>query len=156
MIDNEFTIIIDTREQKPWEFPYHVTANKKLDTGDYSIEGLENIICIERKNSISEIANNIRETRFKDLLERMKSYKHAFILIESDFEDLMHYPIGSDIPKEKWKYIKITPNFILKFLLEISIKYNVHVIFCGNAKWASKTALSIMKRIYEQYGNTEK
>jgi len=39
MISNEFTIIVDTREQKPWSFEHHATANHKLDTGDYSIEG---------------------------------------------------------------------------------------------------------------------
>ena len=31
---NNFTIIIDTREQQPWEFPEFAVANRKLDTGD--------------------------------------------------------------------------------------------------------------------------
>ena len=38
---DELKIIIDTREQKPWVFPGHTTAVQKLDTGDYSVEGLE-------------------------------------------------------------------------------------------------------------------
>ena len=71
-INNEdFTIIIDTREQQPWVFEQYVVANKKLDTGDYSIEGYENIFAIERKKSINEIANNIIEPRFKDVLTRL-------------------------------------------------------------------------------------
>ena len=37
MNTDDFTIIIDTREQHPWKFPYNAKANKKLDTGDYSI-----------------------------------------------------------------------------------------------------------------------
>ena len=61
MINNEdFTIIIDTREQQPWSFEDYVVANKKLDTGDYSIEGLQDVFAIERKKSINEIANNIK------------------------------------------------------------------------------------------------
>lgn len=149
-IDN-FTIIIDTREQHPWEFPNHATANRKLDTGDYSIEGLENILCIERKNGIAEIANNMTESRFKDVIERMKTYQHSYILIECDYDQLMNYPIGSDVPKKTWSKIKISPAFILKFLTELSVQHNIHVIFCGCPSWAEKTALSIMKRVYEHH-----
>lgn len=152
MSNEDFTIIIDTREQHPWEFPNNAKANKKLDTGDYAIEGLENILCIERKNGIAEIANNMTEPRFQDVIERMKSYKHAYILIECSYEQLMNYPIGSDVPKRAWSKIKITPAFILKFLTELSVHHNIHIIFCGNPRWAEKTALSIMKRVYKLYG----
>lgn len=149
--NNNFTIIIDTREQHPWQFSEHTTANKKLDTGDYSIEGMENILCIERKNGIAEIANNMTEDRFVDVIERMKTYKHAYILIECDYDQLMNYPIGSDVPKRVWKNIKISPGFILKFLTELSVHHNIHIIFCGCPAWAEKTALSIMKRVHTLY-----
>ena len=79
MKSTDFTIIIDTREQQPWTFNNHTVANRKLDTGDYSIEGLENILCIERKKSASEFANNIVESRFKDVLMRMNQLKYSFI-----------------------------------------------------------------------------
>lgn len=52
-INNEdFTIIVDTREQQPWTFEEYVVANKKLDTGDYSIEGLQDFFAIERKRAL--------------------------------------------------------------------------------------------------------
>lgn len=150
MSDN-FTIIVDTREQQPWEFPYHSTANRKLDTGDYSMEGFENILCIERKKGIAELANNMTEKRFKDVIQRMSSYKHAYILIECNYDQMMNYPIGSDVPKKLWNRIKIPPSFIMKFVTELSVNHNIHVVFCGCASWAEKTALSIMKRVYDQY-----
>lgn len=155
MIDNEFTIIVDTREQNPWEFKYHTVSKRKLDTGDYSIEGLETIFCIERKKGVAEIANNITESRFKDVIQRMSTYKHSFILVECDYEQLMNYPIGSDVPKKLWNKIKISPAFILKFLLELAILHNIHVIFCGSPSWAEKTALSIMRRMNEIYGKNK-
>jgi ERCC4-type nuclease len=62
---NNFTIIVDTREQKPWSFENYTTAIRKLDTGDYSIEGLEHLLCIERKRSVSEIANKIMQKVLK-------------------------------------------------------------------------------------------
>ena len=84
-----FNIIIDTREQKPWTFAGCDTINRKLDTGDYSIEGLEHLLCIERKNSVSEIANNISESRFKAEILRMNDYLHKFILLEFSLTDVL-------------------------------------------------------------------
>ena len=151
MKKNDFTIIIDTREQHPWKFTEFTTAKQKLDTGDYSIEGLEDKLCIERKNGVAEIANNMMESRFKDVIDRMSKYEHAYILIECDYNQLMNYPRDTDVPKRLWSSIKITPGFILKFLTQLSVSHNIHVIFCGNPEWAEKTALSIMKRVKEKY-----
>jgi ERCC4-type nuclease len=153
---SSFTIIVDTREQKPWVFSEHATANHKLDTGDYAIEGLEHILCIERKKGIAELANNMREKRFKDVIERMSKYKHAYILLECEYSQMMNYPIGSDVPPKLWSKIKIPPLFILKFITELSVDYGINVIFCGNASWAESTALSIMKKIHKIYGNDKK
>lgn len=147
-----FTVIIDTREQTPWEFGFHTTSKRKLDTGDYSIEGFESIFTIERKRSVSEIANNVTERRFKDELERMSKIPHAFILMEFDVDELYDFPVGSDIPKKMWDKLRITGNYIMKYLVEAQLNYNVHILFCGSSENAEKTAVSIMKRIYEKYG----
>ena len=152
MATNPFTIIIDTREQHPWEFPEFAVANKKLDTGDYSIEGLENIFTIERKRSVSEIAGNITEKRFINEMERMVEYRHKFILMEFTLNSLLDYPVGSTVPRRLWNNLKITGKYILKSLTEISIKYNVHIIYCGSTDNAEEVALCIMKRMAEIYG----
>lgn len=152
---HNFTIIVDTREQKPWDFPDHTTALKKLDTGDYSIQGLEHILCIERKRSVSEIANNITEARFKDVLSRMSKYRFPFILLEFDLQQIIDFPIGSDIPKNVWSKIKISPKYILKSVLEMSLLYNIYVIFCGSKENAEIYATSIMKKVYDKYGNQQ-
>lgn len=148
---DEFVVVVDTREQQPWEFGLHVTAKRKLETGDYSIEGLEHILCIERKKSVSEIANNITEKRFVDVLERMSKIQYPFILFEFDLEDVYSYPVGSDIPKKLWDSLKISANYILKYLTLIQLNYNIHLLFCGDAENAEKMAVSIMKRVYEKH-----
>lgn len=150
MID-DFTVIIDTREQLPWEFELHATAKRKLDTGDYSIEGLEDILCIERKRSVSEIANNISEKRFKDVLDRMSKMRYPFMLFEFDLEDIYSFPVGSDIPKKLWDNLKISANYILKYITLIQLNYGVHILFCGGPENAEKMAVSIMKRVYEKH-----
>jgi ERCC4-type nuclease len=148
MKTDDFTIIIDTREQQPWEFKNYAIANKKLDTGDYSIEGLENILCIERKKSASEFANNIVESRFKDVVMRLSQLKYSFLLLEFDLEDLLVYPIGSTVPKRMWNKIKISPAFLLKNIIELQINHNIIVYFCGDSSNAEKMAEYILKKIY--------
>jgi len=146
-----FNIIVDTREQKPWTFASCNTVKKKLDTGDYSIEGLEHLLCIERKNSVSEIANNISESRFKDELQRMSDYLYKFILLEFNLQDVLNYPRGSSVPPKLWSKIKIRPPYILKFLTELQTKHNIHVIFCDNPIAAEEMAFSIIKRVHEMH-----
>lgn len=145
--NNEFTIIIDTREQQPWLFDHYTTASKKLDTGDYSIEGLENLVAIERKKSVSEFANNITESRFKDVILRLSSIKHSFLLMEFDLEDILIYPVGSNVPKKMWDKIKISPSFIIKHILELQMNHNIKVIFCGDSDNAEKMAEFILKKV---------
>jgi len=145
---NNFTIIIDTREQQPWVFDNYVTASRKLDTGDYSIEGLEHLLCIERKKSASEFANNIIESRFKDVIMRMSNMKYSFLLLEFDLEDFLIYPIGSTVPKKMWDKIKISPAFLIKNILDLELLHNIKVVFCGDAANAAKLAEMILKKIH--------
>jgi ERCC4-type nuclease len=153
MIDyNNFHIIVDTREQQPWSFDHHVVSCEKLDTGDYSVRGLENTLCIERKKSVSEIANNITEKRFKDVVGRMAQYKYSFLLLEFDFDNVLSYPVGSNVPKRMWDKLKISPNFIIKHLVELQVFFNIKVLFCGSPSNAERMALSIMKKVYEIEG----
>jgi hypothetical protein len=156
MKDDTFTIIIDTREQKPWVFENYTTANLKLDTGDYSIQGLENIVAIERKRNVAEIAHNITENRFEDVIERLSKIKYPFILLEFNLQSVLQYPIGSTIPKRLWNKIRITPNFIIKHLLDLQIEHNINIMFCGDSDNAKQIALSILKRIHKIENNKDK
>jgi len=144
---DDFTIIVDTREQQPWTFKNHAVANKKLDTGDYSIEGLENILGIERKKSISEFANNITESRYQDVVMRLSQLKYSFLLLEFDLEDVLIYPIGSTVPKRMWDKIKISPAFLIKNILELELTHNIKTMFCGSSDNAQKMAEYILKKV---------
>lgn len=149
MINSDFTIIVDTREQKPWQFAHQATANHKLDTGDYSIEGLQNILAIERKRNVAEFANNITEKRFIDVIDRLSKIKHSYLLFEFNMDSIMNYPIGSDIPKRLWNKIRISPAFILKHIIDLQVDHNIKILFCGNSANAEKVALSIMRKVYK-------
>lgn len=149
MINNDFTVVVDTREQKPWNFTTQASTIHKLDTGDYSIQGYEALLAIERKRNVAEFANNITEKRFKDVVERLSKIKHSYILFEFDMENVMRYPVGSDIPKRLWSKIRISPFFILKHMVDLQVDHNIKILFCGNSNNAEKMALSIMRKVYK-------
>jgi ERCC4-type nuclease len=157
MIDfSNFHIIVDTREQQPWTFEKMEQTVAKLDTGDYSLKGLEELFSIERKGNVSEFANNITEKRFKDVIERLSQFKYPFLLFEFNLEDVLQYPVGSNVPKRMWSKLRISPKFILKHINELQILHNVKIVFCGNAANAEKEALAIMRKIYEHHGQPKK
>lgn len=128
-------------------------VSRKLDTGDYSIEGLEDKLCIERKASVVEFANNVGhdQVRFLKEIERMKDFPYKFMIFEFSLSDLMNFPKGSSIPESDWGKLKVTNKFMLKMIMEFQLYNDIHVLFCDskkNAKWA---VLSIIKRVNELF-----
>jgi ERCC4-type nuclease len=148
-----FDVIVDTREQTPWTFASSTVidniVHRKLDTGDYSVVGFEDVLCIERKKSVAEIATNITEDRFKRAMERMAQFKYKFLLLEFSYYQIDQYPEGSNIPKWKQSKTVVTGAFIMRRLVEIQVQHDIHVIACGNAQYAEYMAEKIMKRVYE-------
>jgi ERCC4-type nuclease len=140
-------IIIDSREQNPFSFRDIETTVGKLDTGDYTLAGRENEVCIERKASVSELAKNITEDRFWREMDRMAGFRWKFILCEFSMHSIMQYPVGSDIPKSRWKYIRVRPQFILAKIAELEVDYSIPVILAGSREHAKSTLLAILKRL---------
>ena len=123
-------------------------VNKKLDTGDYSIEGLENVVCVERKKSVSEIAQNLTQPRFAKELERMDSYKYKFIICEFDWADVINFPYGSGLPKSIVRKIRVKGKFLINGLMGLGMKYGVHIHYAGNTKLANNYCISMFKYIW--------
>ena len=136
-LPSSFTIRIDTREQKPLIFPSYVrvhyggtshtlklnTKSVALPTGDYSIEGYEDIVLVERKGSSSELFKNfctIDAKRANAAFGRLSLAKHAYLLAEispSDFLiDTEHCPDST----------------LMTMRLATTIrKYKLHLILAG-------------------------
>jgi len=156
-----FTIIKDSREKQGYTFEasrtkYHVCKGmvvRKLDTGDYSLEGLEDKICIERKGCVEELAINLGSKKYAFLneIERMESFPHKYIILEFSLEDLIKFPEDTRIPVKNKGSLKITGKYMLKCLIEFQLWNNVHVLFCGNKHNAFLAVSSIFKRINEMY-----
>lgn len=157
----EFTIVTDTREQNGYFFkPYDTgkwkcmgSVEQKLETGDYSILGLEEQICIERKASTTEMAVNFGKdkSRFMDEIERMQRYKHKFLVLEFSFHDLDIFPKGSSIPAKMLPFLRITGNYMIRELTELQARHDIHVVFTGNHQQGFNYVSALLRRFADLY-----
>lgn len=148
-------IIKDTREKVgSWDFDDQVCegmVTRKLDTGDYAIDGLEDILCLERKRNVAELCVNVFEERFKRELERMAKYPYKYMIFEFTIDDIRRYPVGSNIPKSRWSSLKVTGNYVMRFIADMEINYGIHCVFAGCKDNAIFLASNIMKRVYVKH-----
>lgn len=132
-------IIVDTREQKPWfaSTKEHSVIKKKLDCGDYSIEGYESKFGVERK-SLTDAYGTLGagRARFIRMLEKTKSYDFFAVIIESSLLDFIEHPPF---------HTKMNPTAAAQSLIAFSIKYNVHVIWAEDRRFAQRYTESLMK-----------
>jgi ERCC4-type nuclease len=129
-------IAIDTREQRPYAFPKATV--KTLPTGDYSIEGLEHLVAIERKTSADAYASLGRgRQRFHAEVERLARLDYAAIVIESGFSEFLQPPMFSHM----------NPRAAINTLLAWSVRYGVHVFFAGDREHGN----ALMRTLLEMY-----
>lgn len=155
----KYLVLRDTGEHKGhgWLFPQSDscagTVERNLFTADYSLEGCydNKLFCIERKGGVAEFVANITNKEkwddFKQELERMEEFRFPFIICEFPFSLIEQYPKGSGIPEHLWENIRVTPQFLVKRLWEIEMKFKTKIRFCDRGGF--QAASSLFKRIWE-------
>lgn len=137
-------IVRDTREQQGWSFAFYQCdiIHKKLDYGDYSLEGLENSVGIERKASTGELYLNLgqkkNKERFYRELEVLSTFDLRQIVCEFPETYLYDFPNNSNIPKHRWKYLKMTGAYLRKLVYETSEKFGIEIVFHDSPQLAQQ------------------
>jgi ERCC4-type nuclease len=155
------TVIIDSNEQRPFDFSYHAnwigaSVRRKLPTGDYSIEGMEDILTLERK-SLADLILTLTQyrSRFFAECERMVQFKHRAIIIEASYQDIKTpYPdevftLDQEVEAQAvgQLHTKAHPNGISGSLDAINAKYGIEILYTARrrdlaqeraASWLSK------------------
>jgi len=140
-------VLIDTREKYPFDFsrfPNWIAASKKqaLKAGDYSAEGMESLLILERKTLTDLITTVIQErTRFFKQCEKMSKYRWKALLIEATYEDIK-------TPFEEDEYsTRAHPNAVSGTLDALEARFGIPVIYTSlfrplaeekAASWLSK------------------
>jgi DNA excision repair protein ERCC-4 len=119
LADVQPTLVIDTREQEPLQFSRLESIQLTLTTGDYSVAGLEELFCVERK-SIADLAaccvGQNRE-RFERELHRLRGYRRLLI-------------VGSEVDIQQHRYRpKLTPKAIFSTLSAFEVRFDCPAVF---------------------------
>jgi DNA excision repair protein ERCC-4 len=131
-------VIIDTREQHPWTFEGQsiTTTKAKLEAGDYSIEGLERRVAIERKSIDDWVGTVMRErARFYRELELLRALDFRCVIIETGVREIMEGAYKS----------AARPESLLGFVAEIAVAQSVPVYLAGSRAEAQVLAGAFLK-----------
>lgn len=141
-------VLVDTREQQPFALctshPNWIGGERRaaLKTGDYTVEGMESLLALERKNLADLVACIVTyRRRFLASCERLAKFRWKAILIEATFEDIKSGWSEFDIPSE------VHPNAVCGTLDAIEAKHGIPIIYASTdralateraASWLSK------------------
>ncbi len=155
-----FTVVRDQRENAPYQF-LGLTADAKqknkplivpvksvhLVTGDYSIEGYEDVICIERKSKedlYATLRDGEHRDRFKREHERMTSYAFACVVIESSWEDLIENPPAN---------CQLNPKTVWRTFQKWRLRYGVNWEAIGPRAMAEEHTFRTLQFYLEEFAN---
>lgn len=147
-------LIVDTREKTPWDFTnddaFAEVVFTKLDGGDYSLRGLEDILVIERKATVDELFVNFttNRERIKAEFERLGKHKFKILVVEETCDDILN-PYKYYINKKKInkRSPKMPVAVVASGLTNLLLEHNVHIIFGGTR--AQAMVRGILLRAWE-------
>jgi len=138
------TCVVDTREQCPLDLSPLMSIRGTLNTGDYSVLGLESVVSVERKSLVDLLGcvGGDRE-RFEKEIIRMLAYPCRALVVEATWTEL---------EAGKWNS-KITPAQALGSVLGW-ICNGVPVIMAGDheraGRYVSRLLFTAARRRYRE------
>ena len=143
------TIIHDDREKDPWDQEFlgseFIVKRKRLKTGDYTIGGMDEILCIEKKSNWEELALNIGVKRNRDNFEaelrRMQEYKVRILIIHDYYSRLR--------VMSSFRHTRTPPSTVMGWLFNIQLEYGIQVMPIGPKPIAKMQVRQILKKLHE-------
>ena len=155
-----FTIVVDSREQAPYQFSdLPLTGRDRgkrlivpvvvrgLPAGDYSIDGLERVVAVERK-SLEDLYGTLAagRGRFEREIERLSELEFAAVVIEADVREVWR-------PAEfhpGWRS-KLNPRSVEGTIVAWSVRYpGVHWWFMGSRRAAEVRVWGVLERVWRE------
>lgn len=151
-----FAVLVDTREQRPYAFegltadarqrrrPLLVTTRRAtLHAGDYSVEGLQPLVAVERKSK-ADLFSTLGQPRgrFVRELERLAELTFAAVVVEAEWSEIYATPPArSHLP----------PKIILRSVLAWQQRFpRVHWLFCPGRGFAERVTFRILERFWKE------
>ena len=133
-------VVVDSREQKPYAFsdyPDVELVQGTLQQGDYSIEGLENFVAVERK-SLSDLVMCLgrdRERFIRELL-RARGLESFSIVCEGTWAALSNGQYKS----------RLSPQSATATVCAIMARLKIPIVFCGSRQAAESVTHNLLRQ----------
>ena len=147
-----FTVVVDTREQHP--FAFHgitgvrgrkleiETCRAGLKTGDYSIQGLEDKVAVERKSKVDLYGTVGRgRARFEREIERLAAMQFPAVVLECDLQSLLRPPERS----------RVSPSSVLNSLVAWSVRHRIPVWTCPGRRFAEIVTYRLLQHFWADH-----
>jgi ERCC4-type nuclease len=134
-------IVIDSNEQLPYKFQTP-SIRAKLPTGDYSLEGFEDRISIERKE-LNDLIKCLMNGSKNDTFDRDRFERELLRGMEFDYFAVVVEASLSDIVSGNYRS-KMTPKSAIQSLLAFSVRYKLPIFFCDNRAYAQRVTESLL------------
>lgn len=126
-------VLVDTREQLPWtEWEDRGVEVRKLDQGDYALDGLETFCAVERKSLADFVmcCGSERERFQREMARFRELVRFPFVVIEAS-------PL--DVARRAYPGI-MEPAAVIATTLAFTLDYDVYFVWAGNRDAANGIA----------------
>jgi DNA excision repair protein ERCC-4 len=140
-------VVCDSREQRPYQFPDGrvFVVRRALPAGDYSIEGMERELAVERKE-LGDLVNTItgrdNRERWKRELEKLRTYRLARVVVEACVHDVLAARYRSPA----------LPSSVLSAVLAVEVDYGIPVVWAGDRASAERYVEALLLRAARVHG----
>lgn len=134
-------LIIDTREQEPFAFNGYPAIRGTLKSGDYSLQGFESMVAVERK-SYADCWSSMSQgrARFGRCVERLAKLDRAAIVIECSLTELAVQPS---------RIQRTNAASVIGGLISYSAQHAIPVFFCDSRMFAERVTLRFLASWYK-------
>lgn len=141
MLKFEFVIVADSREQAVYSWPGTPCIRAALPAGDYSVQGLEDRVAIERKSLIDAYGTFGRgRDRFERELAKLAKLDFAAVVIEASMLEALTRPP----PKVQ----KFTPKHFNRAVIAWAERFGVHFFYCDCRALAQRQTFILLERFW--------
>ncbi len=140
------TIFVDSKEQDEYSFNLSKVnvKRKSLKTGDYSLEGFEELVSVERKNPDDFVKTLIPpKKRFQKELQRLTVMPYSCIVVETNLEDILLGKYQSNA----------NPLSVFNMANSIITDWKIPIYYCSTRQIACRFTEEYLVRVWNQLTN---